>query len=289
MPVKPKLFVGSSSEALGLAQRFRDQLSDVADGIVWNDAGEFNPTEATLESLIKTTDVYDFGLFLMTPDDLIETRGLKDQCARDNVLLEVGLFLGALGRKRTFVVIQKSEDPELTVKTPTDLAGINIPRFKQDDDEQRQIASISTAVRRIRLGIKREGTVKFKIKVGYWSFNLEEKCLKIKIRRREIERNAGRLVGDRLLLCGRKQNPKNITEDTSIARSSLREIFEHEPQDVVISITNKTKFKKVNRGDMVDVCLVFVPKSIDTTGAKTIADLLEKGAQIVFHGAIMAR
>jgi predicted nucleotide-binding protein len=39
---------------------------------------------------------------------------------RDNVILELGLFIGALGRQRVFMLIEQGMD----VKIPTDLLGV---------------------------------------------------------------------------------------------------------------------------------------------------------------------
>ena len=47
--------------------------------------------------------------------------------ARDNVLFELGLFMGKLGRERTFVVTEKS------VRLPTDLAGIATVNFERGE------------------------------------------------------------------------------------------------------------------------------------------------------------
>jgi dolichyl-phosphate-mannose--protein O-mannosyl transferase len=54
-----------------------------------------------------------------TPDDLSLSRGKIDATPRDNILFELGLFIGRLGRNRTFLVCNHDHP----VKLPSDLNG----------------------------------------------------------------------------------------------------------------------------------------------------------------------
>ena len=64
---------------------------------------------------------------MLTADDLLEKRDIIGRCPRDNVLFELGLFMGALGRNRTFIVHSRTKPPLL----PTDLAGITPATFEE--------------------------------------------------------------------------------------------------------------------------------------------------------------
>ena len=62
----------------------------------------------------------DFALFIFTPDDLATIRNNKEQVVRDNVLFEMGIFIGAIGKKRSFMLKPRNEEIHL----PTDLLGL---------------------------------------------------------------------------------------------------------------------------------------------------------------------
>ena len=64
-------------------------------------------------------------MLVVTPDDTATTRGATKNVARDNVIFELGLFMGGLGRERTFMVYDRSRPPDL----PSDLAGVTAATF----------------------------------------------------------------------------------------------------------------------------------------------------------------
>jgi predicted nucleotide-binding protein len=81
---------------------------------------------AALESLVPALNRFDFAVFVLTPDDLIVSRGTQQSSARDNVLIEFGLLVGRLGRERTFLVCCTDDK----IKIPSDLAGITFARTR---------------------------------------------------------------------------------------------------------------------------------------------------------------
>src|ERR1700685_3297181 len=113
------LFVGSSSEGQRIAEAVQVLLDPVCEVELWTQ-GAFGLTQGTLESLIMALSRFDFALLVLTADDLIISRGTEKAAARDNVLFELGLFIGSLGRDRTFMVYDRTKPPTL----PSDLAGI---------------------------------------------------------------------------------------------------------------------------------------------------------------------
>jgi Predicted nucleotide-binding protein containing TIR-like domain len=56
---------------------------------------------------------------------MVVSRGVEKVSARDNVLFELGLFIGSLGRDRTFMLYDRTDPPGL----PSDLAGVTPATF----------------------------------------------------------------------------------------------------------------------------------------------------------------
>jgi hypothetical protein len=129
-----KVFVGSSKEAFNVARELSIQLekNNRVRTRIW-DRDVFNLSRATLEELTTIQNTFDFAVFVLSPDDRTESRRLNYLSPRDNVLFECGLFMGALGRSRTFVLCDTSKK----LKIPSDFAGVTFAtydgaRFKKD-------------------------------------------------------------------------------------------------------------------------------------------------------------
>src|SRR5689334_2334121 len=123
--VRPVVFVGSSSEGLELAKTIQVLLDEDNDVEIWCQ-GVFGLSQGTLESLVNAIPRFDFAVLVLTADDLLLSRGTEKQTARDNVLLELGLFMGGLGRDRTFIIYDRENPPKL----PSDLAGVTPATFR---------------------------------------------------------------------------------------------------------------------------------------------------------------
>lgn len=123
--MKPRIFVGSSTEGSKIAAEVKSHLETKlnCEVILWNNPGVFEFNKSALASLMDGRLLYDFAILVATKDDLARFRGFKKFIPRDNVVFEFGLYLGAFGENRT-LIIQESD-----VKLPTDLNGITVPRF----------------------------------------------------------------------------------------------------------------------------------------------------------------
>lgn len=114
-----KIFVGSSFEGLTVATRVSDKIkTKELDVNLWN-KNVFNPSENNIEALVEQAKRCDFAILVLTPDDWVKSRGSLDIAPRDNVIFELGLFMGAIGRNRTFLLTTTD-----TMKLPSDLDGI---------------------------------------------------------------------------------------------------------------------------------------------------------------------
>src|SRR5271156_2316757 len=65
---KPKLFIGSSSEGLGLARALHEHLAVVAEVTIWKDRHFNKGNESALDGLLRALDYFDFAVFALTPD-----------------------------------------------------------------------------------------------------------------------------------------------------------------------------------------------------------------------------
>jgi predicted nucleotide-binding protein len=124
----PKLFIISSTEALTVAETIRASLEHDVFSTVWNE-GVFFAGGYSLEALEKAVSESDFAIAIAQPDDIIETRGSRQPTLRDNVLFELGLFMGKLGRHRALLRHPKVDG----LKLPSDLQGLTLLRYVPGD------------------------------------------------------------------------------------------------------------------------------------------------------------
>jgi hypothetical protein len=120
---KPRLFLGSSGKQTKLLHAITRGLEDVADVEPWTTT--FNPGRSTLDRLVELSREVDFAAFVFAQDDWTATDASESGQAspRDNVVFEAGLFGGALGIRRTFILHANGS------KLPTDLLGLTSVRY----------------------------------------------------------------------------------------------------------------------------------------------------------------
>jgi hypothetical protein len=135
----PAVFIGSSTEGLDVAREIELQLQREADPTIWKD-NVFQPGSNYLEALMNKLEQFDFAVMVLSPDDLLHSRGQENASPRDNVIFELGLFMGRLGRSRVFVVYQEGAD----LKLPSDLTGIVLLTYRTRQDNN-LAASLSPA------------------------------------------------------------------------------------------------------------------------------------------------
>jgi hypothetical protein len=137
----PSIFIGSSNEAIDVAREVELQLQHVALPTIWKD-GVFGLGSATLETLMNVVEQFDFAAMILSPDDLVESRNSTMASPRDNVLFELGLFMGRLGRNRTFIIHEK----DANLKLPSDLAGITVSPYKKRDNLSAALSPTCTPI-----------------------------------------------------------------------------------------------------------------------------------------------
>ncbi len=123
--IVPRVFIGSSTESKKAAMAVKKAMDRVSEATVWTQGNVFEPGKFTLESLEEQSRCSDFAVMVFSPDDLIFCRGKRQAGPRDNVIFELGLFMGATDRKRAFVVTPRGKK----LKIPSDLLGTNLVMY----------------------------------------------------------------------------------------------------------------------------------------------------------------
>ncbi|HSC49880.1 MAG TPA: nucleotide-binding protein [Gaiellaceae bacterium] len=160
--MKPRVFLGSSGQQEKLLQALTRGLQDVAEVEPWTTA--FTPGVSTLERLVELTREVDFAAFVFAPDDW--TGASPDPASgqaspRDNVVFEAGLFGGALGIRRTFILHASG------TKLPTDLLGLTSIRYDPDTTP----AIVRQINRKLRTAIGAEGRLT-RLEGDWWQLSL---------------------------------------------------------------------------------------------------------------------
>jgi predicted nucleotide-binding protein len=123
--VTPILFVGSSRESLPIVEALVDGWKSSPFIVRPWTGGVFTPSQFPIDDLARQLAACDFAALVLGPDDQVLSRGVTSNAPRDNVLFELGLFMGAIERARTLFIIPGDVD----VKIPTDILGLNPLRF----------------------------------------------------------------------------------------------------------------------------------------------------------------
>jgi hypothetical protein len=143
---KPRIFLGSSGKQAKLLQAIMRGLEDVADV----EPGRPRSTRGGRPSTGSSSSPRrSISPFVFAQDDWTTTDASEDGEAspRDNVVFEAGLFGGALGIRRTFILHAEGS------KLPSDLLGLTSVRY----DPATSPAEIGAINQKLRKAIETEG------------------------------------------------------------------------------------------------------------------------------------
>ncbi len=148
----PRVFIGSSVENLPIAQQIQTGLAhDPMLVQVWTD-GVFRAAAGTMDNLFRAVSGSDFAVLVLAPQDTVISRKKKSYAPRDNCVFELGLFMGALGGDRVFIVRQRG----VKIKMPTDLLGITPAEYTAGDTAT-LAARIAPVCAEVRQAVQRLG------------------------------------------------------------------------------------------------------------------------------------
>jgi predicted nucleotide-binding protein len=119
---RPSVFIGGSRASLEVAHRLSVLLDRMGvDAVLWSK--QFETGKTVLESLSESASCVNAAIFILTGDDSTDT---LMNAPKANVVLELGVFLGSLGRQRTFILTSGA------VRLPSDILGTIYLRFDPD-------------------------------------------------------------------------------------------------------------------------------------------------------------
>lgn len=167
--LRPRIFLGSSGKQQKLLDAIARGLGEIAEVKPWTTS--FNPGTSTLDRLVELTDQVDFAAFVFAQDDWTTDPSNPSSPAgqaspRDNVVFEAGLFGGALGMRRTFILHADG------AKLPTDLLGLTSIRYAGESASE-----VRAVNAKLRKAIEDEGR-RARIEGAWWQFSLTERTAK---------------------------------------------------------------------------------------------------------------
>ena len=149
--VKPRVFIASSVEGLDAAYAFQELLERYTECTVW-EQDVFSPSSFTLLDLISRAQNTDYGIFVFSLDDTTKIRDKEELTVRDNVIFELGLFIGIIGISNCFIAMPRSIDH---VHLPTDLTGITLLKYDSQRADNNLKAALGPSSNQIRKALQK--------------------------------------------------------------------------------------------------------------------------------------
>lgn len=250
---KKRIFIGSSSEELDLANEAKIILEqdNQFEVTIWNEElwekAVFRLNNNYLNDLIRSTLHFDFGILIGTQDDKVEVRGNEELQPRDNILFELGLFIGRLGLNNCAFLIDKD------IKLLSDIKGISLARF-----ERKTFSTFRDAVHKIKDAFKNQVDTGINffpsstLAAVYYENFVKPTCLHI-IQNNGIHDEEGNKYEDckvKIII------PERLTSDVNSQFQTLKKKFQ----------TKKLTFDYLGRPRNIDV------ETIVTNNAMTVID-----------------
>ncbi|WEI14479.1 nucleotide-binding protein [Acinetobacter soli] len=151
---KPRLFIASSVESLAIAEAVNVNLDHAFEVTLWKN-GTFKLSSSTIDDLVEKSSFVDFALFIFAPNDLSMIQSRNEHVVRDNVIFEMGLFVGAIGKSRSFIL--KPRDVEMHL--PTDLLGVTPADYDANRSDGDLVSATNRACSLIKSEVERLGLI----------------------------------------------------------------------------------------------------------------------------------
>ncbi|WP_394496836.1 TIR domain-containing protein [Shewanella sp. ENK2] len=171
---KPRVFIGSSVESLHIADGIAENLEYEAEVTIWRN-GTFKLSSNALDDLIQKSKNIDFSIFIFSPDDLAVMRSREQYIVRDNVVFELGLFIGSIGKERCYIVKPRGVD----LHFPSDLLGINPTDYDPQRSDNDLVSALNYASTQIKREITSKGILSLAVQQQKQQININESLASI--------------------------------------------------------------------------------------------------------------
>ena len=140
----------SDPEPLSVAKELQRQLDYDYLPTLWTQ-GVFRAGRSAYDSFANEVDKHAYGIFVLTPDDMLVSRGKEFEVPRMNAVFELGYFAAKHGIHRAFLLMPRGHSANYL----SDLAGIqpvdfDLDRFRSGERE----AALGAAVGAIESAIR---------------------------------------------------------------------------------------------------------------------------------------
>lgn len=186
-----RIFIGSSSEAKDVADNLSVILGRKGFFAKTWDNETFQYSDNYFESIKREIVLADYAILIVNPDDKIVKRGEETYTTRDNVWIELGMFIGVLGIKKVFYlsIIDNRYEEKKEVPIPSDFAGIELPKvtrteFREKFDQdlanicttiEKRIKRLESEMTRVRIGMLPSES----LALGYFNNFLDPVCYEL--------------------------------------------------------------------------------------------------------------
>lgn len=119
---------------------------------IWTN-GIFKASSSTCADLVKAANQSDFALLILSGDDITRSRGSQQASPRDNVVFELGLFIGSLGIERTVILEKRGE----SLKIPSDIIGVTPLEYIEPASNTDLLSALGPACSELKKLIRKMG------------------------------------------------------------------------------------------------------------------------------------
>lgn len=274
------VFVGSSSEGLRIAEEVHDGLEAcrlegrrLCRVTMWDEM--FKPGDLVVDRLLNDSAMFDYAIIVVTPDDYTLSRGKRKESPRDNINLEIGIFIAVLGRKHCIVL----RPSNLDIKMPSDLLGLCTVQY-EFVSERPAAGDLRPAINKIRAHIETTGLRDLpKVFMKAWGYHHDIKSFAATLNEARIRPYGN---GEHYLVLGCFHGEGGeMYETKSIALSPPWCVPRTVPREPKLTTDCSAFSDALEDGELVWGILFLVDQKFDPRKVKCLNDIVHQGGRVI--------